>query len=120
MLQQIKNLNLDNKLQEDLIYSHESCKDFSMCMPSDASKHPLMREMGGALSYMKCMNTKAVTACMKHDFRMYQAKMGYYGSSDMDLPMEMVNILGNENTNPTQIAHDIGSLVFADDAILPL
>ncbi|XP_047493248.1 uncharacterized protein LOC125041906 [Penaeus chinensis] len=86
--EEIEDLNVNNMLKADLLEAVDMCESFSSCMPTEQSKHPLMQQLGSAISFMKCCSMKKLMMCMKNDFRTYAAQMGYKGP--LDEAMEQV------------------------------
>ncbi|XP_042859327.1 uncharacterized protein LOC122245474 [Penaeus japonicus] len=93
---EIDGLEVNGPLKADLMEAALMCKDFSMCLPQEKAKHPLMKELGKVIGYMKCCNMKKLMACMKNDFRMYAAEMGFEGPIDEmmeEVPLDMEEMM---------------------------
>jgi len=95
--EKITNLKVEETLKEDLLYAHDCCKDFSMCMPVEKSKNPILKELGQSIAYHGCMKLKTTMCCMKQDFRKMALEMGMDNvAAAMDMGMGMMGMADKE------------------------
>ncbi|CAL4069047.1 unnamed protein product, partial [Meganyctiphanes norvegica] len=107
----ITKLSVDETLKEDLLYAHDCCKDFSMCMPVEKSKNPIMKELGQSIAYQGCMKMKTTMCCMKQDFKKMALEMGMDNvDTAMDMGMGMMRMSGKEG-EPSGMMNSIEELL---------
>merc|ERR1712179_59140 len=113
----INNLTIDYELKEDLLYVNDVCKDFSLCLPVEKAKHPLVKELGQVIAYMKCHCKKTVVACMKNDMRKYKEQMVTDMKMDMGMGLDMSEIdrsAGEDNDiSPDELIDQLSNLIFS-------
>ncbi|CAL4059449.1 unnamed protein product [Meganyctiphanes norvegica] len=111
----INDLDVDYELKEDLLYVNDVCKDFSMCLPVEKAKHPLVKELGQVFAYMKCKTKKAVVACMKNDVRKYKKQMVTDMRMDMGMGLDMDEVnrsSGEDDVTPDELIDQLTNLIF--------
>merc|ERR1711872_155114 len=54
----VNELPVDEMLKEDFREAMDMCRDFAMCMPVEKAKHPVKKELGHMMAFMKCIHMK--------------------------------------------------------------
>ncbi|XP_045580994.1 probable basic-leucine zipper transcription factor I [Procambarus clarkii] len=80
--QELLTLDIDDGLKADLGEALETCRDFSLCLPHHKAKHPVNKELGTTMAFLRCMAKKKVAACMRADFYKQAEKMGWEDPDD--------------------------------------
>lgn len=55
------NLPVGDGIKAEMAEAIEVCKDFSTCLPVARAKHPMEKELGAAMAFLRCMAMKKVS-----------------------------------------------------------
>jgi len=77
--EEVNSLTVGDAMKEDLREAMDMCRDFAMCLPVEKAKHPIKKEFGTTIAFMKCCHMQKVKVCMKNDLRKYAPMMGFEG-----------------------------------------
>ncbi|XP_068202467.1 uncharacterized protein [Palaemon carinicauda] len=82
--EEINSLQVDEPLKNDFLEAMDMCRDFAMCMPVEKAKHPIKKELGTTMLFMKCMHMKKIMVCMQKDMKKYAPLMGFEGDVESE------------------------------------
>ncbi|XP_064109448.1 uncharacterized protein LOC135217471 [Macrobrachium nipponense] len=84
VVEEINKLSVDVDLKNDFLEAMDMCRDFAMCMPVEKAKHPIKKELGTTMLFMKCMQMKKILVCMQKDMKKYAPLMGFEGDVETE------------------------------------
>ncbi|XP_071516625.1 uncharacterized protein [Panulirus ornatus] len=112
----IFSLPVGDALKADMAEAIEMCRDFSLCLPVTKAKHPLEKELGTSMAFLRCMAMKKVAACMKADLRKFSSQMGWVVELEDSL-LAASGFLTSYDSQET-LMEEVGALVYGGADII--
>jgi len=100
-----RRMQVARELRTDVLSGLLFCKEMTQCMNVDRLRHPLARELGQAVAYMRCVAKTNVKACKKQDQRRSQSSSRLSGGFNLF------------NGNGMDLLNSIMELTLDDDSL---
>ncbi|XP_069946979.1 uncharacterized protein [Cherax quadricarinatus] len=110
---ELLSLPVEDGLKADLGEALQECRDLSLCLPVHKDKHPINKELGTVLSFLKCMARKKVAVCMKADLQKHAEKTGWGGEDSSYLFLASSGLISGREHDPLSLMEDIGDMIFS-------